>query len=175
MRDWLIQLRKKLKLTQQQVADGAHIDRAYYAQIENGTRNPSMAVASQIATHMNINPMLFFSEHFNGPFEQALLNSPVIVAHCDTKLRYTWMFNPHPDFNMENIIGKTDEELDSNEGTQALMKLKQRVIDTGKTVKETIAFPLSNGMIQYFVFAQPIYNASGEIIGAATASTEIQS
>jgi transcriptional regulator with XRE-family HTH domain len=110
MRRWLIQLRKEQQLTQQQIADGAHIDRAYYAQIENGTRNPSMAVASQIASFLHINPSLFFSEHLSEPFEIALANSPIIVAHCDLELRYTWMFNPHPDFNINSVIGKREKE-----------------------------------------------------------------
>ncbi|KHE72159.1 helix-turn-helix domain-containing protein [Halobacillus sp. BBL2006] len=172
MRRWLIQLRKEQQLTQQQIADGAHIDRAYYAQIENGTRNPSMAVASQIASFLHINPSLFFSEHLSEPFEIALANSPIIVAHCDLELRYTWMFNPHPDFNINSVIGKRDDELDVNEGTLALMKFKRKVIESGEALREVIAFPLSEGLLYYDVFGQPMFNQQGEIIGAATASTQ---
>ncbi|ASF41092.1 transcriptional regulator [Halobacillus halophilus] len=175
MRRWLTQLRKEQQLTQQQIAEGAHIDRAYYAQIENGTRNPSMAVASQIASFLHINPSLFFTEHLSEPFQTALANSPITLAHCDLSLRYTWMFNPHPDFKMSHILGKRDDELDYNEGTLALMDLKKRVIETKKTQRERIYFPLSDGLLYYDVFAQPLYNQKGEIIGAATASTELPS
>ncbi|MGI8313535.1 helix-turn-helix domain-containing protein [Halobacillus mangrovi] len=171
MRRWLIQLRKEQQLTQQQIADGAHIDRAYYAQIENGTRNPSMAVASQIASFLHVNPSLFFTQHLSEPFVIALANSPIIVAHCDLELRYTWMFNPHPDFDINTVIGKRDDELDVNEGTIALMNLKKKVIESGKSLREMIAFPLSEGLLYYDVFCQPMYNQQGDIIGAATAST----
>ncbi|MCP3027417.1 helix-turn-helix domain-containing protein [Halobacillus sp. A5] len=173
MRDWLIQLRKEKKLTQQQIAKGAHIDRAYYAQIESGTRNPSMAVAAQIASFLNINTSLFFTEHLSEPFTVALRNSPIIVAHCDLDLRYTWMFNPHPDFNTDIVIGKRDDELDHNDGTLALMEIKRQVIESNKSIREYVAFPLSDGLITYDVFAQPIYNDLKKIIGAATVSTEL--
>ncbi|MBA2175102.1 helix-turn-helix domain-containing protein [Halobacillus locisalis] len=172
MRRWLIKIRKEQQYTQQQIAHGAHIDRAYYAQIENGTRNPSMAVASQIASFLNINPSLFFADHLSEPFETALSNSPIVVAHCDLELRYTWVFNPHPDFKMSPIIGKRDDELDQNPGTLAMMDIKKRVIEENNTIRETISFPLSDGLIYYDVFAQPLYDSNNNIIGVATASTE---
>ncbi|ELK48193.1 helix-turn-helix domain-containing protein [Halobacillus sp. ACCC02827] len=175
MRRWLIKLRKEQRLTQQQIAAGAHIDRAYYAQIENGTRNPSMAVASQIASFLHINPSLFYTEHLSEPFETALVHSPITVAHCDLDLRYTWMYNPHPDFKMNSVIGKRDDELDDNVGTTELMQLKSKVIEEGQSIRKTIPFPLSEGLIRYDVFCQPIFDSHGRIIGAATASTALPS
>ncbi|WP_082232508.1 helix-turn-helix domain-containing protein [Halobacillus massiliensis] len=174
MRDWLIQLRKSKNFTQQQVADGAHIDRAYYAQIESATRNPSMTVASQIANFLNINPSLFFSEHLSEPFIVALTNSPIVVAHCDLELRYTWIFNPHPDFNAVLIIGKSDVQIDDNDGAKGLMNLKREVIATGNSVRRQITFPLTTGKKVYDVYGQPIYNQKKEVIGVATVSTELQ-
>ncbi|WP_226581699.1 helix-turn-helix domain-containing protein [Halobacillus litoralis] len=172
MRRWLINIRKEQQLTQQQIAAGAHIDRSYYAQIENGTRNPSVAVASLIASYLHIKPSLFYSEHLSEPFETALENSPITIAHCDLDLRYTWMFNPHPDFKMNTVIGKRDEDLDYNDGIQELMNLKEQVISKGVTIRRTIAFPLSEGLIRYDVFGQPLYNTDGLIIGAATAASK---
>ncbi|MCA0971181.1 helix-turn-helix domain-containing protein [Halobacillus litoralis] len=174
MRRWLVKLRKEQNYTQQQIAAGAHIDRAYYAQIENGTRNPSMAVATQIASFLHINPSLFFSDHLSEPFESALMNSPIVVAHCDMNLRYTWMFNPHPDFKMGPVIGKRDDELDENSGTLALVAIKRKVIEEEMILREYISFPLSQGLIQYDVFAQPLYDPNGKIIGAATAATQLR-
>ncbi len=132
-----------------------------------------MAVASQIASFLNINTFLFFSEHLSEPFTLALRNSPIVVAHCDLDLRYTWMFNPHPDFNSDRVIGKTDVELDDNDGTKALMAIKRKVIETKLPVREYVTFPLSDGVITYDVFAQPIYNDVNKLIGVATVSTEL--
>ncbi|GER75010.1 helix-turn-helix transcriptional regulator [Weizmannia acidilactici] len=62
MRDWLKQLRKSKKLTQEQVASCSFIDRSYYSQIENGKRNPSPDVAINIAKVLDFNPLCFFKD-----------------------------------------------------------------------------------------------------------------
>lgn len=55
----------------------------------------------------------------------------------------------------------------------ALMKLKRSVIDRGEPIKREIPFPLSNGIRNYDVFGHPLYDEEGELLGAATASTDI--
>ena len=49
MRDWLIQLRLKKDMTQEEVAEAVGIKRSYYSMIEKGIRNPSVSVAKRIA------------------------------------------------------------------------------------------------------------------------------
>jgi len=51
---------ERSKLTQEEVAAGAGIARAYYAQIELGIRNPSVTVAKRIANFLRFNWTLFF-------------------------------------------------------------------------------------------------------------------
>ncbi|UOQ95239.1 helix-turn-helix domain-containing protein [Halobacillus shinanisalinarum] len=173
IREWLIQLRKERNLTQQQVAKGAFIDRAYYAQIETSSRNPSIAVASQIANFLHVNPYLFFSEYLSEPFEIALLHSPIIVAHCDLELKYTWMFNPDPDFDTSTVIGRRDDHTNINDGITALMELKRKVIETRSPVHKRILFPLPSAHTEYYVFGQPLYNDDGKVVGASTTSTQL--
>lgn len=173
MRNWLVQLRKERNLTQQQVAKGAFIDRAYYAQIETGSRNPSIVVASQIASFLHVNPSLFFSEHLSEPFKLALLHSPIIVAHCDLELKYTWMFNPNPDFDTRTIIGKRDDYNGTNKGIAELMKFKRTIIETKDTLRKRIHIPISDDVVEYYVFGQPLYDGEGQILGAATTSTAL--
>ncbi|MBM7551941.1 helix-turn-helix domain-containing protein [Thalassobacillus pellis] len=168
MRRWLIKLRKEKSYTQQEVASNVHIDRAYYAQIENGTRNPSIYVAKQIAAFFNINPSTFFMEHISDPFQVAIANSPIIVAHNGLDLRYTWIFNPHKDFDPGFIMGKRDDELANNDGTVALMKLKEQTIKENKPMRRQIQFPLSDGLVTYDIFAQPILDNHGNVIGVAS-------
>lgn len=174
MRRWLITLRKEQQLTQQQIAAGAHIDRAYYAQIENGTRNPSMTVASRIASYLHINPSLFFTEHLSEPFETALIHSPVTIAHCNLEHRYTWLFNPHHDFSMHEVIGKRVDEIDPNDGAIELLDLKKLVLSEGKSIRKTLTFPLSSGLTSFDIFIQPIFNTQEQIIGTATVSFKLQ-
>ncbi|MBE4909102.1 helix-turn-helix domain-containing protein [Bacillus luteolus] len=173
MREWLKRLRKERGLTQEDVASKSFINRAFYAQIENGTRNPSFEVARNIASTLGVSSSVFFTNELSAPFEIALKNSDMVIAHCDLELRYTWLFNPHPDFDTTESLSKRDDELATNQGIVDLMALKQEVIDKGIKIKRKICFPLSDGEHCYFVFGEPLLNENKEIIGAVTASMDI--
>jgi transcriptional regulator with XRE-family HTH domain len=173
-RTWLITIRKRKKMTQEEVASAAFIDRAYYAQIESGGRNPSEEIREQLASILDFHPSTFILAD-ESPFRFAMEQAPMVIAYCDLDLRYTWLFNPHADFTSEESIGMRDDELSDNSGTRALMALKQKVIDTGQNFREEITFPLSDGEMTYIVFAHPLLDNEGKIIGAATASTGISS
>ena len=60
IRHWLRTLRKNTAYTQQQIAEIAEISRAYYAQLESGTRNPSVIVAQKISEVLSFEWTLFF-------------------------------------------------------------------------------------------------------------------
>lgn len=59
-RDWLIEKRNILNITQEIVAEKAGISRAYYAEIETGTKNPSVKSAQRIAKALNFDWVNFF-------------------------------------------------------------------------------------------------------------------
>lgn len=59
-RKWLIDNRKLMDLTQDEVALKVGISRSYYNQIETGERNPSGNVAFRIATFYNFDMSKFF-------------------------------------------------------------------------------------------------------------------
>ena len=108
-------------------------------------------------------------------FRMALSLSPgsIIVAQVDLDLRYTWIYNSHPDFKPDELVGKRDLDVVDNEGTRNLNDLKQRVIDTGVVSEEDIAFPLSDRTMIYRVTAHPMFDAAGEITGVTTAAVDI--
>lgn len=54
-RDQLIKVRKQMEMTQEDVARTAGIHRSYYGFIENGRRNPTLKIATQIAIALNSN------------------------------------------------------------------------------------------------------------------------
>lgn len=53
-RQWLIDSRIKIGLTQQEVSSKINISRAHYTNIENGTRRPSPELAKAIGNVLNI-------------------------------------------------------------------------------------------------------------------------
>ncbi len=59
-REWLLKLRADK--TQESVAKLARISRSAYANIENGKRDPSVAVARQIAEALGFDWTLFFDQ-----------------------------------------------------------------------------------------------------------------
>ena len=54
-REQLIKTRKSLGLTQADMANAAGVHRSYYGLIENGNRNPTLGIATQIAAALNSN------------------------------------------------------------------------------------------------------------------------
>ncbi|WP_400243786.1 helix-turn-helix domain-containing protein [Niallia sp. JL1B1071] len=171
-RDWLINIRKYSGLTQLQVASRCFIDRGYYAHIESGLRQPSLSVAKKISSVLSFSPALFFAEDFDDPFQMSLEKSPIMIAHCNLDLRYTWIFNPHPNFDAINMIGRTDKEIAENEGLRRLRNLKREVISSRDCIRELIEFPLSDGGNVYDFFGKPLMNRE-RIIGVITISTEV--
>ncbi|TLS37246.1 helix-turn-helix domain-containing protein [Pseudalkalibacillus caeni] len=169
-RHWLTRLRKHKKLTQQEVALKVFIDRGYYALIESGERNPGVEVAKKLADLIGFHHSVFNLE--SNPFTSALGHAPMVFAHCDMDLRYTWIFNP-PNFGADDPIGYRDDELNRNAGTLALQRLKQDVIDQQTPLRRTIPFPTDTGSRSYVVYCHPLFNDRLELIGVATAATEV--
>lgn len=64
-REQLIKTRKSLGLTQADISTAAGVHRSYYGLIENGNRNPTLGIATRIATALNSNlEQLFPDEIF---------------------------------------------------------------------------------------------------------------
>jgi transcriptional regulator with XRE-family HTH domain len=170
-RNWLERLRKIKGYSQEEIAQLVHIDRSYYSKIENGVRVPSRKLAEDLANLLNFHVSIFELEV--SPFYFALQDSPMIVAHFDLELRYTWIFNPHPDFDPVFVIGRSDVELEDNDGTRELMRIKQEVIKQRKSIRKKISFPLSDSTYEYDVTCHPLFNEKGELIGGSSASTQL--
>ena len=66
-------LRKRRGLSQEELAERAHLDRSYVSRIERGLANPSMSVLERICVALDITLQELFcateeehSEHFRG-------------------------------------------------------------------------------------------------------------
>ncbi|MGG1199702.1 helix-turn-helix transcriptional regulator [Bacillus inaquosorum] len=59
-RTWLLHIRTKAEMTQEEVANRADIKRPYYSQIESGVRRPSVQVAKKISEVLEFDWALFF-------------------------------------------------------------------------------------------------------------------
>ena len=103
----------------------------------------------------------------------AVKNSNFIPAQFDRELRYRWIYNPHPDFDPSQVIGKRDDELEDSEGVKRLVALKRRVIESGEGMREEVSFQRSDGIHTYDFTIEPLRNTNGDVVGATSAAFDV--
>jgi PAS domain S-box-containing protein len=106
-------------------------------------------------------------------FRVALANSPIRVAHVDRELRYTWMYNPHPDVELERALGKRLDDILPPEDVVELMRLREEVLSTGRSLRREIRITFPSGRAVWDVTAEPLRDTAGEIVGVTTAAADL--
>ena len=171
-RVWLRQLRVSHGLTQETVATRSYIDRSFYAQIENGTRDPSMIVASNISKVLGVHPDIFFAEHLHASYGE--LSKPtgnVTYAQSDLDLKYTWIWSPRCD--TKRYLGMRDVDIDQNEGMREISYLKKQVILQGVALEKIVFIPRHGALHAYLVRGEPLFNEDERIVGVYTIITSM--
>ncbi|MFZ4524149.1 MAG: chemotaxis protein CheB [Chlorobium sp.] len=106
-------------------------------------------------------------------FRVAIGSSDIMVAVVDNELRYTWLYNPHHEFNASASIGKRDDEFPDMQNTAELMEVKRKVLATGETVCRELAVTSSDGSLRFYEFvAKPQRNTDDEVIGVITVAID---
>ncbi len=106
-------------------------------------------------------------------FRVALKNSQITVFTQDRDLRFTWAYNPTPGFDMDMILGKTDEDLVGAEHAAKTIAIKRRVLETGKSMREELSAIADGKTLYYDLACEPLYDDKGEIAGIVCASIDI--
>jgi PAS domain S-box-containing protein len=106
-------------------------------------------------------------------FRIALANSPIRVAHVDRELRYTWMYNAHPDLPPERALGKRLDDILPPDDAAELMGLREEVLTTGRSVRREISITFSSGRAVWDVAAEPLRDTAGKIVGVTTAAADL--
>ena len=60
MRKWLVDARKCIGMTQNEMAEILGISRSFYGLIENGSRNPNYGLTKRIAKFLKVSPNAIF-------------------------------------------------------------------------------------------------------------------
>ncbi|MHB9029372.1 MAG: PAS domain-containing protein, partial [Candidatus Latescibacterota bacterium] len=97
----------------------------------------------------------------------------IVLAEVDRELRYTWIHNPHPDFDASRVIGKRDDELDPSEDARRLVEMKREAMESGQTRRIEWAIDRSDGRHYYDVHIRPRCDETGNITGLTTAAIDI--
>uniref|UniRef100_A0A3B6DKC6 histidine kinase n=3 Tax=Triticinae TaxID=1648030 RepID=A0A3B6DKC6_WHEAT len=103
-----------------------------------------------------------------------LQSAPIVIAHQDAELRYRYIFNHFPTLADEDVIGKTDHEILSEEGIDEMNKVKREVMAKGIPTKREFVFdtPLF-GPKTFVVYIEPVFTKSGETIGVNYVAMDI--
>jgi formate hydrogenlyase transcriptional activator len=97
-------------------------------------------------------------------FRFALKDSPVTVFNQDRDLRYTWVYNPPPEWPSD-ILGKTYDDVLGAKNAERLNELTRKVLETGKGVRTELTFGRNGHQRAFDVSLEPLLNASGAIVG----------
>ncbi|MGB3589320.1 MAG: CheR family methyltransferase [Tunicatimonas sp.] len=133
------------------------------------TANSELAISNEtlVEKEAEISKIKDDLEISNDRFRLALENSPVIIFYQDTELRYTWQYNNHPDFEVEDVLGKSDYDLLGSEYTEFINQ-KAKVLTTAQRVHTE----LNVNDIIYDIFIEPDYQ-QGEVVGIKGVAIDI--
>ena len=108
-----------------------------------------------------------------GRYEAALRGSQVIVYTQDRDLRYTSISGPMLGHTVEDILGRSDEEIQPPEGRAAIIAAKREALASGQPKRAEIAIEDTPGMRWHDLHIEPLRNDQGEVIGLTCASVDV--
>jgi PAS domain S-box-containing protein len=94
-------------------------------------------------------------------------------AIVDRDRRHTWVHNDASEPPEDEIIGKTDAELFSEEMAAPTTRLKRAAMETESRVQREFTFVKPSGPNRYRAAAEPIYDADEEVAGAMFGATDL--
>jgi PAS domain S-box-containing protein len=103
----------------------------------------------------------------------ALNTASISVFNQDANLRYTWIHNPDPGFQAEEVIGKTDADLLPKHEAAALTAIKQQVLESGKGVRQDVQTTIAGRTLVYDLTVEPLQDSAGVIVGITGASQDL--
>ncbi len=130
----------------------------------------SYEIAHDITTRKTAEQALKESEE---RFKFAFKDSNITVSNQDTRLRYTWIYNPISIYKKERIIGRTDEELFSEEDASVITQLKKDVLSSGNSITKIVRFSDNNSFRYCQITIEPLLSVKNKIIGISSTLTDI--
>jgi PAS domain S-box-containing protein len=106
-------------------------------------------------------------------YETALRGSKVTVYTQDRALRYTSISNPMFGRSVEDILGRTDNEIIPAEIVSAVAAVKHEAVETGQPTRTEVAYEDAQGPQWHDLHVEPLRNDAGEIVGLTCASVEV--
>jgi PAS domain S-box-containing protein len=106
-------------------------------------------------------------------YETALRGSHVTVFTQDRDLRYTSISNVMLGHSVEDVLGRTDEEILPADGGAAVMAFKREALATGQAKRAEFALADGPGVRWHDLHVEPLRNEAGVVVGLTGASVDV--
>lgn len=106
-------------------------------------------------------------------YETALRGSKVTVSTQDRELRYTSISNPMLGRPIEDILGRTDEEILPPDGAATIIALKREALATGQPKRAEVAIERAPGTHWHDLHIEPLRNDNDDLVGITCASIDV--
>ena len=148
----------------------------YYNYVYQPIFNDNQKVTGVTVMATDITELVFsrkIVEESETLFRLALFLTAKTVFKQDTQLKYTWIYNTHPSFEMKDLLGKTDREILNNDAAEILTTIKQKVLNTGSTFTGDIELEIDGKALVYTIRVEATKNSAGKINGIIAVSDDI--
>lgn len=106
-------------------------------------------------------------------YETALRGSQVTVFTQDRDLRYTSISNPIMGRPIEEILGRTDDELLLDDSCAAIVKIKREALSKREPTRQEISFKDGADVRWHDLHIEPLFNEAGDVVGLTGASIDV--
>lgn len=106
-------------------------------------------------------------------YETALRGSQVTVYTQDRELRYTSISNPLLGHAIDDIFGRTDQEMFPPDRAATLVALKREALTTVQPSHAEIMFESASGPRWRDLHVEPLRNEAADIVGITCASIDV--
>lgn len=89
----------------------------------------------------------------------------IAVFHQDRELRYLWALDPYFGFSSEKIRSKKDEDIFRPEDAGLLRDIKEKVIENGRGIRQTISLNVKGKKQNMDLMIEPVKSVDGSITG----------
>ena len=106
-------------------------------------------------------------------YDRALRGSQVNVYTQDRDLRYTSISNSMLGRSIEDILGRTDDEVLPPDSGAAIIALKREALATGQPRRAEVVMETSRGARWHDLHIEPLRDESGDVLGLTCASIDV--
>src|SRR5437588_1509485 len=106
-------------------------------------------------------------------FKIALRGSKVYVSSQDRELRYLAISEPMLGLEIDDILGRTDEEILPAEMREEIVALKRRVVESGRASDGEVRFGKGASALWYDFHVEPLLDSAGAVVGVTCAAVDI--